>query len=102
MLYKVGREGQSAAKNKAAQLPHIKERQKKKLVNSLARWIYFPHHPAAVVKPRRQKCVTAEREPKSKPKTVGLVHDTNMLCGEMSYTCKESFAWLSHWIAGGH
>lgn len=88
MLYKVGREGQSAAENKAAQLPHIKERQKKKkLVNSLARWIYFPHHPAAVVKPRRQKYVTVETKPKTKPKTVNLVHDTNMLCWEMSYTC---------------
>lgn len=30
MFYKVGREGQSAAENKAAQLPHIKERQEKK------------------------------------------------------------------------
>lgn len=83
MFYKVGREGQSAAENKAAQLPHIKERQKKMLVNSSARWIYFPPHSAAVVKSQRQKCDIAE----TKPKTVSPVHDTNMLCGKRSHTC---------------
>lgn len=67
--------------------PTLKRGRKKKLVNSLARWIYFPHLPAAVVKPRRQKCVTAETKPKTKPKTMSLVHDTNVLCWEMSHTC---------------